>query len=112
MTSNLIVCILPVNTFYSSLSFQSVLHHFSFFFFAWRVIIQRFSRATICDPAEGPGQFPEHTAMTDALCARTQEPEFNSQTFPALMLQNPMYIHRCGAGDYSPLWYGMIHLRT
>ena len=47
----------------------------SFFFFAWRVIIQHFSRATICDPAEGPGQFPRthgHDWCSECSHARTR----------------------------------------
>ena len=75
--------------FYSSLSFHSfsyitfsfLFKFFFFFFLRWGMIIQHFSRATICDPAEGPGQFPVHMAVTDALCARTQEPEFKLPNF-------------------------------
>ena len=76
------------------------------------MIIQHFSRATICDPAEGPGQFPEHTAVTDGLCARTQElfASTHELFLRALTLQNSTYVHR---GDYySPVLYVLIHLSS
>lgn len=79
--------------------------YFFFFFFAWRVIIHHFSRATICGPSEGSGQFPEHEALPDALRAHTQEPELNSQTYPVLRLQNAVYIYQCSEWDKSPLCY-------
>lgn len=111
MTSHLIVCMQPVNTFLF-VPFVSLLllHHFSFFlnllffFLRWGMIIQHFSRATICDPAEGTGQFPVHMVVTDALCARTQEPEFKFPNFSCRALCTLLR-----GGDYSPLWYILIH---
>lgn len=92
MTSNLAAYTLPVNTFYNffpvhfSDNYIIIFYLFIYLFFflsTWKVIIQRFNWATICDPAEGPGQFPEHPAMTDALCVRTQEPPQTSHVAPA-----------------------------
>lgn len=52
----------------------------SLFLFAYflckMVIIQHFSQAAICEPTQGLWD-SEHAAVTDALCAHTQEPEFS-----------------------------------
>lgn len=97
--------------FIPSFHFSPYYVTFFFFFFAWMVIIQRFSRATICDTAEGPGQFPEHTAMTDVICAHTQEPEFDSKTFHlCLCCRIPCTYTIVVSGIIYALWNALIRL--
>lgn len=87
---------------------------FFFLFFSLRgvVIIRRFSQATICEPAEGPGQFPEHAAMTDALCAGTQRTREYLWNFFAAAYAAEFHVNtrRCRAGDYCPLGYMLFRL--
>lgn len=49
-------CIFPFHFTPSYISFWSGFHFF--FFPGWNLIIQQFSRATICDPAEGAWAIP------------------------------------------------------
>lgn len=92
MTSHLIVSTQPVKHILFLPSHFSPYYVTSSFFLRGGVIIQHFSRATICDPAEGPGRFPEHTAVTDALCSHAKNLSLTLKLFQRRTIPHPYSI--------------------